>query len=435
MNIVGHARMALEAACMYVEAQPADKQEQAWKRVMAGFVLADGLPTTPDVSNYHLSVQLSSMLHEKAKVSHQLHANSRVKVIIASETGEKRKQGIADWLHPKNFQEGETNFDFLRQLAEMKPWVVKGKPEKSLLVREIGWGGRMFGAFSVAECKLLEDWIRRLGSHIPPTGANGAYRSFTGRMDQMVTPTSSPLTTLEKMLFDPSAPRAAPQLSSTRTSGSDASLEAPQTISASATPSAQRFLALYFISLGLLEQTIVIPSRLSNPIGMRIVQYLRAMHGFNADAEGPDSAVSGMDEVTDIHPSFFDIGLAIARKHDLPLGDSLSETLGWWSLPYEDREMLEKWMSMSFHHVEHRDRLLGAALAAAKTTQSPALLRKLGASAEHVKQADLLSAREIVALEGAIAELGDGGRAKVREGFQLYLGDIRRLAEQPCQDQ
>ena len=434
---------------MYVEAQPTlEEQEKAWKRTMAGFILADGLPTTPDVSNYHLSVQLSSMLYEKAKVSHQLHANSRIKIDISSSSSEtgtgsgkqvkSEKQGIAEWLHPKNWKNGgnETNFDFLRQLANMKPWIVKGKPEKSLLVKEIGWGGRMFGAFSVGECRVLEEWIRRLGAHTVPLSARtGKYEEYTQRTEEgkeLVAPDGHPLTDLEKILANPSAPRARPNLPEPAavpsSSASSFPLSAPSDLlrSTSDLP-VNRLLAFYFISLGLLEQTIVIPSRLSNPIGMRIVQYLRAMHGFNSDAEGVDDAVSGMDEVADIHPSFFDIGLSIAHSHNLPEIESLLDVVGKWDLPEEDRQILAGWMRMSYHHVENRERLLGAALAAAKTVQSPELLKQLGACEEHIKQAVLLCSREEIALRGAIDELSSDARGEVQKGFSQYVGSFQSI--------
>lgn len=45
---------------------------------------------------------------------------------------------------------------FLHSLAE-SGWVVKGSSERSKLIKEMGWGGRMFGAFTSDEVSILKD--------------------------------------------------------------------------------------------------------------------------------------------------------------------------------------------------------------------------------------------------------------------------------------
>lgn len=136
----GHAAMGMEACFRYIESQREEQRATLWRRVMTGYVLAEGLPTTPDQSNFVLDTKISTMMEKKSLISHQLHANSKVKIGGC--------QRLADWLHPKNFTKGETNHTFLREFANAYPWIVKGDPERSLFIKEISWNGRMYGSFS-----------------------------------------------------------------------------------------------------------------------------------------------------------------------------------------------------------------------------------------------------------------------------------------------
>ena len=84
--------MGLEAAIRYVESQPEDQREAIWTRIKAGYVLAEGLPTTPDLTNVPLDRKMSALMHDKSIHSHQLHASSRVKIGGC--------QRLDEWLHP-----------------------------------------------------------------------------------------------------------------------------------------------------------------------------------------------------------------------------------------------------------------------------------------------------------------------------------------------
>ena len=48
---------------------------------------------------------------------------------------------------------------FMTALARSKPWVFPGEGDRGLLVRELSWKGRMFGAFTHSEVQYLRTWI------------------------------------------------------------------------------------------------------------------------------------------------------------------------------------------------------------------------------------------------------------------------------------
>jgi hypothetical protein len=120
--------------------------------VQAGFLLAEHLPTTPDVRRHRLDREVLDLMRAKADVSQLLHANSKVKV---------GGQSLVQFLAPSNFAHRKGSEAFLRQLSVSRPWVLAGHPEKSRLITEMSWNGRMFGAFTISEKVrfLIASWL------------------------------------------------------------------------------------------------------------------------------------------------------------------------------------------------------------------------------------------------------------------------------------
>jgi len=416
----GHAAMGLEAARRYIEAQPENERADIWKRVMAGYILAEGLPTTPDLTNVPLDRQMSDLMYAKSLNSHQLHASSSVKIAGG--------QRLHEWLHPSNFTPGETNYTFLRQLGSATPWVVKGYPEKSLLMKEIRFGGRMFGAFTSKEQQLMEQWITKLGLHQVKFVDNSVYYNFTNTAALHRFPSySKPLKDLSEIVRQPAAPRQ--HLSKQeldRLIPTNLSARLLHSQSAITPQQKQRLLALHFISLSLLENMITQPARCSNQLGMHVVQALRALHGLEETAEEEDAGVSGMDQVHDSAPSFYDLGQAMCQALGVPVIQSL-EDVADWSLPEDDRCFLAALLRLSSQHVRQQALLLGLALGCSETLHSPQLCSSLAVEERSCMQA--LMVRESRALRLAIECLSNEGKREAQRGQRAFAARVAMILQ------
>jgi hypothetical protein len=186
------ARVAVENYLAGVREREGEEAEPAaWRRVQAGFILAEGLPTTPSGPiEYRLThdrngltswvpvpsqptppskieSQMVELFARKAAAAEKMHCPS--KVLIGGHT-------IEDWLSPALFT-ADRGLAFLRALGDKKPWVIKGKDSsQSKLVRELEWGGKMFGAFSRKEVHLVTEWVVELGGK----SDHGTYAEMTG---------------------------------------------------------------------------------------------------------------------------------------------------------------------------------------------------------------------------------------------------------------
>ncbi|KAK4977388.1 hypothetical protein LTR28_007139, partial [Elasticomyces elasticus] len=180
----GHAAMAMEAAIEYIEQMQKTKGDvvahQAWKRVQAGFVLAEGLPTTPELPSSVRHVELPSPRTDieaavvevfacKAAVAHKIHCNSVLRI---------GRRTLVEWLEPTAFEQTKWQMEFLHDLGNCRPWVIKGDSAKSRLIRELAWEGKMFGSFTQTEVEVVKRWIDSLGN---PGFDPHLYWSFTGR--------------------------------------------------------------------------------------------------------------------------------------------------------------------------------------------------------------------------------------------------------------
>src|SRR5690606_31916644 len=83
---------------------------------------------------------------------------------------------LGAWLDPALFRQREWQVNFLRCLSNSRPWVYKGDSGRSRIVKQLNWGGSMFGAFTDREVAVVRDWVDSLGA----PGAQ-AYEEFTGR--------------------------------------------------------------------------------------------------------------------------------------------------------------------------------------------------------------------------------------------------------------
>jgi len=172
--------------------------DRLWRRVQVGFVLADSVRTTPKTFNemeqeaataavngqkqahperplfWDEGVPLSKqdlrpleMTTRKAKEDAVL-AIFRKKAYSAMGLhsacmGRIAGRKIGEWLTPQVLDDETEACRFMDGLASSPVWIKKGPGyERSKLLKEFEWGGRMFGAFTNSEVATLRGWIASL---------------------------------------------------------------------------------------------------------------------------------------------------------------------------------------------------------------------------------------------------------------------------------
>jgi len=331
----GHAalgRIAVEKYLAEIKAQQGEAaMETMWRRVQAGVVLADGLPTTPSgqqeftldqstgvwrlatssvAKESPVSVeerQLVELLGRKAVAAEKMHCPSRMLV---------KGQPIEYWLQPTTMTPVK-GLEFIRELAQRKPWILPGRPNDSKLFQMLGWGGRMFGAFSRDETAFVRRWIVSLA----PEGTDhvvGAYNRFVGAIKPSASSTTIAKSPSQFRLD--AIRRCTSQPGQTVTSPKDIKhLYHPLPIANSvSTKDSTHLVALWFTSLSLLELFPLSPSKLASPVGMTALRILRAQLGFPALHKVNDIC-AGIDDTDSAATGLWEIGQTISKGYNLPL--------------------------------------------------------------------------------------------------------------------
>jgi len=304
----GHTAMAAHTLTNYLDMIRATQGEaacqQAWKRAQVGYALsatAGGLSKDDGVQEQsqaqgmsldRLSSRILEIFSAKASVSHQLHCQSRARI------GGKT---LAEWLSPEmwSVSRSEEQVQLLTALSQAKPWICPGASNKSLLMRELAWKGKMFGAFTQDETAALGAWIDALG----PNGQSLRYWNYTGRdplaskeaVGRLQDPVQHHPVIAPHDLREPGAAYSTSSTTSTNT----------KTLPVLTKSHLADVTALWFAHIGLLENTINTPARTADPIYANIIRVLRAQAGF--EMEMP--IVAGMDELRRLTcPSLVELG-------------------------------------------------------------------------------------------------------------------------------
>lgn len=272
----GHAAMGAAAVIAYMDSLPAEEREEAWRRVQAGYILAEGLPTTPAPIS-QLDKEVTEIFRQKCETAKPMHSFCPG-AIGGSQFGKK----LEDWLDPEQFE--RWGMLFTKVLADSR-WVVKGHPEESKLIQELQWGGRMFGAYTTEETMVLSRWIEGLApaSTNPTFDAIGSYTRFTNNTAQDIIIPEASTYHLPTHIPRPTVSKP--------TTLSD--LIRPLHIGSGLTT--QQLATLLLASATPLEHFPSYPSHISTPAGMACLSALRAIYGF-MDPNSPDLC-AGMDEV------------------------------------------------------------------------------------------------------------------------------------------
>ena len=357
----GHAAMAMAAVTNYIEMVAEKEGEEAahvaWRRVQAGYILAEGLPTTPESPSLKVQAEepfprnnteaaLIEIFAAKSFVAHKIHCNSRLKI---------GRRSLVDWLEPNAFKDAQWQREFLQDLGNCRPWVIKGSSGRSRLVTELSWEGKMFGSFTEKEVEIVKAWIDELGLPIQsPESDPNAYFEFTGRS---FSPLVEPMTRHLDILVDyPVLATPEPDTPFKNTNANDLNIDDAPTLDLSRL-NISNFLPLWFTSPTLLETLPAVPVRAADEFGSAIVRVLRAQTGFSAEGPG----VAGMDEVhrTDDGQAIglIEVGLEMCRSAGMRIPSSLEEAV---AMGNDESVSFSQWMVwMGMRWLAHQDLLVG----------------------------------------------------------------------------
>lgn len=276
----GHAAMGAAAVIKYIDALKSEEEkETAWRRVQAGYIMAEGLPTTP-TSITELDKEVERIFKEKCETSKPMHTFCNGNIGGSNVFG----KNLTQWLDPERFD--EWGLVFVKTIADSR-WVEKGNPSESKLVKELQWGGRMFGAYTSEEVGILEKWIQGLKKIDTFPDSKGAYEKFTGKelssvsLPSFPTPISPSTTHRVHTTLQLRKPSLLSQLSHPQLPPTITAL--PSTILGT----------LLMLSGTPFEQFPSYPSHISTSEGMAAIRTLRALYGFLPE----NDLCAGMDEV------------------------------------------------------------------------------------------------------------------------------------------
>lgn len=322
----GHSAMARIAVERYLEGirerDGKEAMEVMWKRVQAGFILAEGLPTTPSspiafepstsggqktfkpipaapAAPTLIEKRMAEIFMRKSPAAVKMHCPSRVLI---------KGQTIEQWLDP-NTLTPERALEFLRGLEDKKPWVRAGDPDGSKLVQMLEWEGKMFGAFSREEVGVLRAWVKGLGK----SNVAGAYEKHVGVVSksddtfESGTAGDADDTGIEARLRRRARRSLPSDLSFDQNALVDswkiATTPPPPTLDILISPlpaldasRASSLLPLWYISTSLLEQYPLSSSKLASPLGMIVLRLIRSSLGFGA-LHQPEDICAGIDDM------------------------------------------------------------------------------------------------------------------------------------------
>ncbi|CAG8350159.1 unnamed protein product [Penicillium salamii] len=416
----GHAAMAMEVVADYIE-QVAKTEgeaaaEVAWKRVQAGYVFSEWqfqkgnqvtniLDNLNDDSHDRLESKVLAIFGSKIQAAHRLHCGSRVKI---------GKRSLADWLDPQAFSSEEWQREFIQCLSTCEPWIYQGDSQRSKLVREIQWGGRMYGSFTKSELEALELWINSLGSDripfycsfIQPIASSGTQqpnRSDTDSPDHFeIIAGSENLQTADLLLHD-TLTNCSRDLTT--------NLNLPI------------LLPLWFTQCCLFESFLYAPGRTSDKIGCAVIRFLRAQSGFETE----DLLVTGTDEpsITE-NGGIVEFGLEMILRASLPVPQDLQGLLSLWP-----SEFAAKMLKLSSSPIRNFGTLLGISMAFLELQElvSEYSISGLLCPKSSERLASLVR-RQYQCLQVCLQEIpaGDSRRVDFHHGYEMAKKEVERCS-------
>lgn len=308
----GHSAVALETVTEFLDCvereSGAENLQVAWNRVRAGYIFSKHLdaatsrlrsPPAADLSPREEAV--IKIITGKARVAQKIHCGSRIMV---------GSHHISHWLDRERLRERTWQTQFLQTLSNTGSLVRRGCSASSKLIKEISWGGKMFGSFTDLEVTAIRQWIDAL-----PPKQGKSYWTFTGLCADEVA--YDPRT--DSQCWANAFYRKTPLIEQALRDSNDTTspfstsfkfndMKATQPLNLS------RMLPLWFAGLGLLENFVSVPSKVANDRSSAILRVLRAQHGLGVESGG----VGGLDEaLRSDRVDLIDIGLGWVDKAGL----------------------------------------------------------------------------------------------------------------------
>ena len=335
----GHTAMAVNSVAKFLahveSTEGAGAAERAWKRVQAGYCLSSALScpefASPTTSCNEWNKEVVEVFKSKAQSAGNIHCPSLIKV---------DGQTLSQWLVPENFSSIRSQERFIAALAKMKPWVRPGDSANSRFIRELSWGGKMFGSFTSAEVDLVKRWIDNLCNQCPQ-----AYLELVDDLAPL-----SPAWGDIRIHYPVFAPGGLEGLDFIDAADYDLKMWDPDSRTIML-----RLLPLWFTHQCVLEGLVTVPSRTANQTISATIRVLRAYNGFVS----VDAGVAGMDEARRTATvGLIEMGLHMVEQAGLPQPTSLKEVLELW--PCEFSVAL---LHLSMRPNKNRALLLGLASA------------------------------------------------------------------------
>lgn len=410
----GHAAMAMESAADYIqhvaESEGQVAAEVAWKRIQAGYIFSEWQAQKGDQTTNILALlnedscdQLESkvlaIFGSKIQAAHRLHCGSRVKI---------GKRSLTEWLDPEAFSAKEWQMEFLQCLGTCKPWVYPGDSQKSKLIQELQWGGKMYGSFTKSELETLELWINTLGYD-----RSRFYYSFIGATTHSLSqiPKRSDTDKSDDPVLAVSEHVETASLLPEVHLGKDANLNLPL------------LFPLWFTQCCLLESFLYAPGRTSDKIGCAIVRFLRAQSGFEAE----DLSVTGTDEprITE-NGGIVEFGLEMIRRASLPTPQGLHDLLSRWP-----SEFATTMLKLASSPIQNFGVLLGMSMAFLDLQETVSECSNSGLLCP--KSSERLSSlvrRQYQCLQVCLQEIpaGDARHLDFHRGYSMAKAEINRCS-------
>lgn len=349
----GHAAMSMNAPVNYIqhilETEGEEAAQIVWRRVQTGYIFSEWLGQKDEKATDipleydnipcdKLEAQVLKIFSAKAHAAHGLHCGCKAKI---------KNRSLDDWLDPVKFTNEEWQYDFLRSLSTSKPWIYPGDSNKSRLVTELRWGGKMFGSFTRDEVCILAQWIDSMRPHRIPY-----YYDFAGFAAashcQGCGVSNSSAVTADKSNVAPALKLETTVLAHT--------LHIKQS---SDHPAADIDLSLliplWHTQPCLLESFVYAPARTADKLGSAVLCLLRAQFGFQTEspiATGIHEPYG--EEAADI----VSIGLEMIERASLQVPPDLKSLLARWP-----SEFSEKMLQLSSKPLQNFSVLLGMSMA------------------------------------------------------------------------
>lgn len=347
----GHSAMAAHAVEQYLatveSGYGAAAVNQYWKRIQIGFALCqylcEGISLNDDdltsgsrikhnntipskmMPMTEIESRFVEMVQRKCRSAEKLHCGSRASL------GDRK---LSEWLDPEVLSCRCEQSRFLDLLSNNRRWVQKGDSDNSKLVKELLWGGKMFGSFTNSEVDTVRAWIESLkgeeeGEEQDPN-AEPLYWSFSGRSSSSVDDYHS---THQRVIGLPSVFDTWKDGDRDGNTSISALVESIRLGSiwldtiAIANIDMTKALPLWFAQPSLLQSLISIPARSSTQAGCAVLSLLRAQEGFETEGVG----VAGTDEMTRSNCiGILELGLEMTEAAGLVAPKSLVDALEAW---------------------------------------------------------------------------------------------------------